>query len=63
MILKLGKQHLELNLYKVCITYLTVWSKFGQSFLLCLYQAQISGERLQDHFPLVVNSHCQEGCS
>ena len=56
MILKLDMDHRGLKVYEIYIndsprlslTYLMM--KFGQICLLCLNQAQMSGDHLQDHW-------------
>ena len=57
MILKLGMEHYVLKLYKVytnddpelTLTYFTT-VRFGETYFLYLYEAQVSGDRLQDHW-------------
>ena len=58
MILKLGMDDRELKGYKAYVNNdpgLTFFGKFkfGQNCLLCLYQAQMSGECLQDHWSCI----------
>ena len=44
----LAQHHLDIKIKTSC-TKKTLQSVTGVLYVLCLYQAQISGERLQDH--------------